>query len=181
MQALVFAFFTLFLYNPHQGEPYKVPIELSLAVYEESLNYDNVKPEEVIAMIVAEHGGGYPYSTDSEGKAGEKGLMQISKYWRNKYNKIHGTEYDGFSLLDWKINVKVGVFVIHLMKENHSTKGRCKVKVWDVVQDENGSYRPVKVKQKHNWIAHYRCTYKAREKCETIYRERLIRRFSQWR
>lgn len=181
MESWIFALCMLFMHNPHQHEIFAIPPEFSLAIYREAERYDNVDPEDVAAMVVAEHGGGAPYSTDSLGKAGEHGLLQVSKYWLGEFNDEHGTAHTPEDMLDWRLSITIGTFAIHKMKHNHATAARCKRKVWSTKAGENGHLHPVKVKQKHTWIAHYRCNFKARERCKTKWREKLIVRLGRWR
>ena len=78
-----FALWVFFSPNPYDKkdglyEPYLVPLELAHDAYlyaeEEG---DEVHPEEVIAMLVGEHGSAHPYPADSIGDDGKAvGLFQ---------------------------------------------------------------------------------------------------------
>lgn len=119
MESLFFALWSFFLNNPHQGESYMIPVPYGIEIYEQAEKYSNVSPADLATVIVAEHGGGYPYPADSRECKNKKvwsdkkqkkvkrckrkkggqihyiawGLMQISKGEIKKYNKTHGTSY----------------------------------------------------------------------------------------
>lgn len=179
---LVFAAFAYYAPNYLDNDgPYKVPISYSLAIYREAELYSNVEPEDVLATLVAEHGASGNYSADSIGKAGERGLLQISSSWRRRYNKSNGTKITKEEMLDPMTNIMVGVWVIAQMKTKHETKcSKIRVKEQYV---HKGKLRTVYKKLPHNWHAHFRCAPKIRDTqyCETVYRVKLVKKFSHWR
>lgn len=156
MEELIFAVWVYMHHNPHQNEPYLLPLEYGEAAYEHALDYPDVGPEDIVTTMVAEHGGGHPYPADSiehvrhvdkkTGKPYEKpyayGLMQLSKKELQNFNTCHhhdsegtvcpyawGRYYEVDDLLDPLINIEVGAFSIHRNKTVHATARRCKRKV----------------------------------------------------
>jgi len=165
MSRLVFALAMFFFPNPYQGDLFQVPLPMSLLAYDLAEQH-GIAPEDIIGTMIAEHGGGYPYASDSEGDAGELGLMQISTYWRRKYNKSHAdAKVDAAGMLDWRQNMRVAAWTIAQMQQTHNAQpARCR-------------------KRPHHWIAHYRCASKVRgtDACKTKWREGLIEYLSGWR
>jgi hypothetical protein len=197
IEALIFATYVYFLPNPHDdGEAYRVPFSYSVPIYLETQNYfgqDAPLPEELVAVLVAEHGGQHPYPYESEGAAGELGLFQIQRHEVKEANIHLGTDYKLADMNDPAAAIRVAVFTVYDDKHTHRTARRCvkRVKHSELITDETGALtvRSELRKQKHTWHAHYRCAPKIRELydqrgkqiCKTRWRERLVKRFARWR
>ncbi len=207
MIALLFAIFVAATPNPNDrhGYPYLVPLHYSVAAWELAALYPNVEPEDLIAIIVAEHGGQYPYPADSIGNDGEIGLMQTTGWERRRFNWCHdidntahekheskcgvmtptGLRFVAVDLLDWQTALTVAAFTMHRIAYVHATKDRClkPVKVCTTDPNADGSVGSEckMAKQTHTVAAHYRCSVQSRERCQTQYRDRLTRKFAQWK
>lgn len=167
-----------------------VPLEYSVTAYQQAQLYPDVQPQDLIAIMVAEHGGGYPYPVASVGKASEVGLLQLTGYEVRPYNKAHDTSWTVTDMHDPILAITVGAWSIQRIKNVHKTKARClsKVREHTVAVDGNGVLVPVLVERPrhHNWHAHWRCSVKARDAlnsqgkpvCKTGYRVRLVKRFT---
>jgi hypothetical protein len=161
----MFIAFCYLLPNPYAGpgERYNVPIAYSIAAFDAAALYDDVEPHELVAIIIQEHGGKAPYSSDSIGDDGKAvGLMQLHYVHVSAYNKAFGVELEMRDLLDFEISIDVAAYALHRIKRVHRTKRRCRNKP-------------------HHWQAHYMCSYNARDQCNTRRRERFVRKLSKWR
>jgi len=165
--SLLFALAMFLTPNPYQNDLMQVPITMSLEAYWLA-EKNGIDPEDIVAMMIAEHGGGHPYATDSEGDAGELGLMQISRYWRRQYNTAHATTISADDMLDWRTNMEVAAWTIARMRHTHEVErpARCR-----------------NPKRPHHWIAHYRCASRVRgtKACQTKWREGLLAYLTGWR
>lgn len=183
MEALLFGLFVLFHPNDYDdGDVYAVPLEYSMQVYNEAAQYPNVEPEDALLILIAEHGGKYPYPADSLGKDGEIGLFQVVERERREANDVFGTRYTQEDLYDWRINMRIAVYTVSHIKHKHETTARCQRRVHDgIAIGAGGKLKAKKVEQKHTWHAHYRCGSDSREECATSYRRRLNKRFAKWK
>jgi hypothetical protein len=183
LSPLVFALYCYLAPNGLVDEPYRVPVSYSLAIYREVQAYPIVQPEDVVATLIAEHGASGSYDPTSIGKAGERGLLQITGFWRSKYNRAHPDQpkVSKDDMLDARVNIRVGVWVIAQMQTKHTEKcSKVRVKEQYVKHGEiHTKYKPLP----HNWHAHYRCAPGIRDtwRCETAYRVRVVKQLSHWR
>lgn len=188
MNALLFALSMFFLPVDHKhapaGETYSVPLMYSMYAYEQASLYENVEPEDVLTILVGEHGWRAPYDPHAieyaksvsyehiEGgyqqvvteKAVNWGLLQINRYYLSEYNKFHGVEHSRHELLDWRFNIRVGTYNIHRIKNVESSKRRKECREGD-----------------HFWTAHWTCASGIRNEPRCQNRKRLHGRVSQWK
>lgn len=192
LEATIFAFWSFFLHNGYKDEPYQIPIAYSIAAFEEAAKYPNVEPEDITTVLVAEHGGGYPYPAWSKECRKEKywdekrnkerkrcvvkengeikyiawGLMQLSRAEVREFNEAHGTSY---TLEDSTSFLRRYVPFIFLTPAPTVMDWRTNIEV--------GAYTISQIKHRHktvsrcsgeskfhSWHAHYRCAVKIRDK-----------------
>ena len=200
MEALFFALWTFFLPNPyHPGEAYMVPIPMGIEAYVQADKFPSITEADITTVIIAEHGGGFPYPADSRECPKEKvfsekkqktikrckrnddgeikyiawGLMQISKGEIKKYNKAFGTAYTTEPL-----PFMYRFTSIHLWpKANTVMDWRTNIEV--------GAFTISEIKRRH--ATKKRCTSKV-EQCTTVLNEdgslgancKKVKRFHNW-
>lgn len=209
MDALIFAFLMFFQPNPHPRDElgiYMVPLAYSMEAWNASQAYPDSEPEALVATLIAEHGGKYPYPADSIGSSGEVGLMQVMNWERRRYNWCHdavnatlpeehlkecgvmeprGRYITRDELTDYRASIEIAAFNLNRIHHTHKTARRCAKKVEVCTMKKvNGALITDECKmvpQKHSIVAHYRCGGDTRERCNTRYRDKLIKKLSYWR
>lgn len=188
MEAVIFALAIFFHPANHRdapaGESYQVPLAYSVAAWDAAQEYDNVEPEDVLTILIGEHGWRHPYDPAAveyarrvtyvevpggyqqvvEERPANVGLFQISRYYVRAYNDAHGTDHTLDTVLDWRLNMDVAVYNIHRAK-SVCIAGRRK-------ECANGN---------HYWTAHWTCGSGIRDEPRCQSRKRLHEHISTWR
>ena len=152
MEQWLFVVVTFMLPNKFDpGHGYETPHKYTVALYEEAAKYEDVYPEEVLAMLIVEHGSAGRWAReDSVGDKGKSlGLYQIGYDEVKEFNEKNGKDYsftcsrdeegipydsaderdpddDCVDLFDWRVNTEVAAWLVHRHKRQHARKNYCR-------------------------------------------------------